>query len=340
MKHKRHRRHNRKQGKIIIISMLCLMFIMTIGYAAFSTNINITAKGNILEQSRVVQSWSINSNEDFHTDYYREKIVSATFLDNNNVPSNAIESWNVSEDVKGGVMAWVVPNNEDNTKYDLYIGANKGVIANENSGYLFFNFVNLTSIEFNDNFDTSRTISMVGMFQDCIKLVTIDLSNFDTSNVVDMRGLFSMWFHRETSSSLSEINISGLNTENVINMRDMFAYNQNLKNIIGLTELNTNKVETMQGMFYDLKSYKKLDLSTWNTNALIDTNQMFAGCSNLEELNLCNFNTQNVTNVHHMFLETPNLKNIYVGPNWITSNADITGMFYNGGVSSVTTGQC
>ena len=44
------RRKRRKQRKIIIISSLTLLFIMTVGYAAFQTNINITAKGNILEK--------------------------------------------------------------------------------------------------------------------------------------------------------------------------------------------------------------------------------------------------------------------------------------------------
>ncbi len=41
------RRKRRKQRKIIIISSLILLFIITVGYAAFQTNINITAKGNI-----------------------------------------------------------------------------------------------------------------------------------------------------------------------------------------------------------------------------------------------------------------------------------------------------
>ena len=44
------RRKRRKQRKIIILSSLTLLFIMTVGYAAFQTNINITAKGNILEK--------------------------------------------------------------------------------------------------------------------------------------------------------------------------------------------------------------------------------------------------------------------------------------------------
>ena len=44
---RRHRRRKSKQGKIIIITSICLLLVMTVGYAAFSTHLNISAKGNI-----------------------------------------------------------------------------------------------------------------------------------------------------------------------------------------------------------------------------------------------------------------------------------------------------
>ena len=44
------RRYKRKrQKKMIIILSLSLLIILTVGYAAFSTNLSITAKGNIKE---------------------------------------------------------------------------------------------------------------------------------------------------------------------------------------------------------------------------------------------------------------------------------------------------
>lgn len=50
IKHRKTRRKKRKQKKIIIISStLSLLLLITIGYAAFSTNLSITAKGNIKE---------------------------------------------------------------------------------------------------------------------------------------------------------------------------------------------------------------------------------------------------------------------------------------------------
>lgn len=81
----------------------------------------------------MIQAWTSTSNEDFHTNFYRKNIISATFLDGNAVPSNATEYWDVSVDKDGGVMAYVVESSTKTGKYDLYIGANDGVIANENS---------------------------------------------------------------------------------------------------------------------------------------------------------------------------------------------------------------
>lgn len=43
-----HRKRRKNQRKILMIFGVCFLFIMTAGYAAFSTSINITAKGNIL----------------------------------------------------------------------------------------------------------------------------------------------------------------------------------------------------------------------------------------------------------------------------------------------------
>ena len=337
------RRYRRKKNsrKILIFSIVSIMFIMTAGYAAFSTNLNITAKGNVLEQDRVIQSWPYESNEDFHTDYYRENIVSATFLDNNNVPDNATESWNVSEDKeKGGVMAWVVPNNEDSTKYDLYIGANKGVIANENSSYLFYYFSSLTSIEFNNNFDTSNSIDMSCLFLNCTSLTTLDLSSFDTRNVTSMYAMFCMYDTDWLTNSLSTI-IFGENfvTSSVTNMRSMFAGLTELQTL-DVSNFDTSNVTTMFHMFMHCYSIKELDVSNFNTSKVTDMEFMFGLCRNLTNLDLCSFNTKSVTNMCGMFSGTPSITEIKVGSSWTTANAYTADMFTNSGVSSVTTGQC
>lgn len=361
------RQRRKKQKKILIIGSLSLLLFLCVGYAAFSTNISLKAKGNIKDKSRVIQAWSNTDQTDFHSDYYKENIVSATFLDNADVPSNATESWNVSEDkTHGGVIAWVVPNNEDSTKYDLYIGAKDGVVANKDSSYLFSQFIGLEIIDFKNNFDTINAINMNSMFSGCISLVNIDLSSFDTRNVTNMYTMFGMWSFRNSSTALTEINISGWDVSNVTNMRDMFSYNPNLSSIIGLENLNTENVTNMQGMFAGCKSIKQLDLSGWNTtnvtnmsymfqdcinltslilDGIITSNVtiadgMFYNCHNITELNLCSFDTFNAISMTYMFSQTSNLKVIYVGSKWVITTADTSYMFLNSGVSSVTTGQC
>ena len=67
------RRRQRKQRKIIIISSLTLLFIMTVGYAAFQTNINITAKGNIIEKrftANDLKSTTVTTGEGLYKDTY------------------------------------------------------------------------------------------------------------------------------------------------------------------------------------------------------------------------------------------------------------------------------
>ena len=53
---RRHRTGRRNSRKLIMISSICLLFVMTAGYAAFSTNLNITAKGNIIDIKAEVDS--------------------------------------------------------------------------------------------------------------------------------------------------------------------------------------------------------------------------------------------------------------------------------------------
>ena len=313
---RRKRKKQKRQIKIFIGLTICFLLIMTVGYAAFQTTLTLNAKGSIKDKSRIIQSWTSTSNEDFHTDYYKENIVSVTFLDNASVPSNATESWDVSEDEKGGVKAWVIPNNEDSTKYDLYIGAKDGVIANENSSFIFYSFSNLESISFNDNYDTSSAIIMRYMFAGGNNITTLDVSTIDNSNAINIEGMFTAW--------------------NAINNT---WGNRSLVSIDGLDNFNTSKVTNMNDLFAG-QPLTSINLSSFNTQNVTAMYHMFSGCGKLEILNLCGFDTNKVTNMKEMFHYISSLQHIYVGSNWTTENADITSMFTNSGVSSVTTGQC
>ena len=296
----RHRR--RKLNRIIVLSAFCLLFVITAGYAAFSTNISLHVKGNILEGIRVIQEWDENSQTDFHSDFYKQNIVSITFLNNNNVPENAVESWNVSENKeRGTVKAWVVPNSSDSSKYDLYIGAKGKVIANENSGYVFYDFRGVKEINFDNNYDTSNATNMTNLFRNCTSLTEIDLSSFDTSNVTDMSAMFTMWENQNLDNNLQKIIFgSNFDTSKVTNMRSMFTNCNKIKDI-DLSMFDTSNVTDMYNMFCECNSLEYLDVSNFNTNKVTNMEGMFQGCMSLTTLDVSTFDTSNVTKMSSMF---------------------------------------
>ena len=296
----RHRR--RKLNRIIVLSAFCLLFVITAGYAAFSTNISLHVKGNILEGTRVIQEWDENSQTDFHSDFYKQNIVSITFLNNNNVPENAVESWNVSEDKeKGTVKAWVVPNSSDSSKYDLYIGAKGKVIANEDSSNIFYDFRGVKEINFDNNYDTSNATNMTNLFRNCTSLTEIDLSSFDTSNVTDMSAMFTMWENQNLDNNLQKIIFgSNFDTSKVTNMRSMFTNCNKIKDI-DLSMFDTSNVTDMYNMFCECNSLEYLDVSNFNTNKVTNMEGMFQGCMSLTTLDVSTFDTSNVTKMSSMF---------------------------------------
>ncbi|KJY62429.1 Uncharacterized protein JG30_06400 [Bombilactobacillus mellifer] len=58
-----------------------------------------------------------------------------------------------------------------------------GVIANQYSSYLFGHLKNLQKITGLANLDTANVTNMAGIFGDCSKLTSLDLSNWDTTSL-------------------------------------------------------------------------------------------------------------------------------------------------------------
>ena len=67
------------------------------------------------------------------------------------------------------------------------------------------------------------------------------------------------------------------------------------------SNFNTNKLNSMNGMFYGCSSLTNINLSNFNTNNVTNMNGMFHECSSLTTINLSNFNTNNVTNMNGIF---------------------------------------
>ena len=110
------------------------------------------------------------------------------------------------------------------------------------------NNINNITLIWNNPLDSTNN-----MFQDCKKIIEIDLSNFDASEVSEMKSMFC------GCSSLYSINFSNI---------------------------NTSKVNNMNSMFNGCSSLISLDLSNFNTSNVINMNFLFYNCTKLKMVNL------------------------------------------------------
>ena len=245
----------------------------------------------------IMKSYSYNANTDYHSSTYKSKITSIVTKDNMEIPSTAIETWDVSEAGDGSVIAYIEDDGRGTGTYKVTIGARENIIANKNSRYLFEDFENVEIIDLT-YLDTSQVTDMGRMFYDCSSLTNINLSDFDTSQVTYMSSMFY------GCSSLTNINLSNFDTSQVTLMKSMFTL---------------------------CRSLTSLDLSNFDTSQVTDMSSMFRECTSLTSLDLSNFDTSKVTDMSFMFSGNGylmNLQYIYFGEEWDTSQVtDMSSMF-------------
>ena len=100
------------------------------------------------------------------------------------------------------------------------------------------------------------------MFNNCLRIIKLDLSSFDTRNVTKMREMFYYCHY------LTQLDLSFFNTKKVSDMRKMFYYCFNLEEL-DLSFFHTPNVTDMSGMFEHCSSLKILDLSPLDTKNVI-----------------------------------------------------------------------
>lgn len=194
----------------------------------------------------------------------RSQIRSITFLSGTaNTPA---DSWDISQEQNGSVIAWTVENGE---LFDLFIASDGGVIAPENCERMFSGYRNVESIAFNSAFDTSNVTNMFHMFSGCKSLTALDVSNFDTSHVTDMSHMFA------ECESLTALDISGFDTSHVTNMSYMFISCKNL-NTLDLSGFDTSNVEIVETMFYECPGVTEEDVSKLDLSNATDANVIFS----------------------------------------------------------------
>ena len=209
----------------------------------------------------------------------RDSFESISVVNSNNIPSNAIDSWDVSQKQNGEIMAWYT-DNDSNNLYELYIGQNGGVTANPNSSYLFHRFINVS---------------------------TIDVSNLNTSLVTNMKGMFAGAFDSQHYRSFANIvGLENFDTSNVTNMSYMFM--EIREESIDLSNWNTSKLSNLDSMFRYAFEIQSINLSEWDTSNITNVDYIFGYCFRLVYLNINTFNFNKFTKKENPFIELSKLK--------------------------------
>ena len=94
------------------------------------------------------------------------------------------------------------------------------------------------------------------MFDGCVNLLTLDVSNFDTRRATDISNMFCNCYKIE---------------------------------YLNLSNFDTSSVDAMFMLFYGCKSLRGVDISSFDTSNVIFFHLMFYGCVNLEFLNITHF---------------------------------------------------
>ena len=172
-------------------------------------------------------------------------------------------------------------------------------IAPESTSEWFIRFENMTSCDLS-RLDTSRTVDMSMMFEECESLTDLDLSGLDTRNTTDMSWMFT------GCSSLESLDLSGFDTSKVSDMSGMFWGCSSLPSI-DVSSFDTAHVEDMRSMFQECSSLTGLDLSGFDTARAESMFGMFYGCEALERLDISGFRLVNVKDAGSIFEGCDNL---------------------------------
>ena len=180
------------------------------------------------------------------------------------------------------------------------------------------------------SFNTSNVEDMSDMFS-CSSINSLSFgNNFDTSKVLSMGGMFDGLY------GVKNLNLSTFNTSNVTNMESMFSGNVFLEVLNLGNNFDTSKVENMAWMFSNCEKLSELDVSNFNTSNVYDMYYMFSNMENIESLDISSFDTSNVTNMAGMFINMSKLKQLNLGNNFKTTNTEHIQYIFEG-VSSLET---
>ncbi len=272
----------------------------------WNTNVSITPAPAQSNGTLMVHPLGPNNgttNTTFGHNVSKLNFEEVSIYDTISIPDDAIDSWDVSEEQNGNVMAWYT-DKDNNGKYELYIGQEGGVRANPNSkeAFAWFQYTPKMNMKY---LDTSQVESMEDMFEftcydnsGCTDTFEITgLENWDTSNVTTMANAFR--YTGRTVKKWHMSDISSWNTSKVTTMENMFLYAACYSddfNIGNICNWNVSNVENMGYMFswagYNAKRFYIGNLINWDTRKVENMSGMFNRSSNsfYQEFNIGTLN--------------------------------------------------
>ena len=228
-----------------------------------------------------------------------------------NLKNVSMRNWTIPENFTSAI--WCRASSLCATDLESIDVSNWNLSGTKNLYWLFWD-LNAKEIKWLNTWDTSNVTNMGNMFEGCINITWLNLSNFDTSNVNNMWSMFG-W-----CSKLEEINLSGWDFRNISNASLMM--NITAWWIPSLTKLNMTNTKYTWNATYAfgwLNKLEELNLNWADTSNVTSMNAMFNWDSNLKILHLSSFDTSNVKDMNKMFYNTPNLKTIYASENFVTT---------------------
>ena len=219
-------------------------------------------------------------------------------------------TWDVSSSGDNSILAGYI-DEDNNGKYEIYIGSDFNIFGNTDSSWLFAQMTNLKVIEGLNNLYTINVKDMSHMFDGNKVLSILQLSNnFNTKSVTNMSHMF------EKCEIISELDLGpNFDTANVKNMQYMFAGNSNLTGLDLKEKFVTNKVTDISHMFDGNKKMSSIiGINKFNTSNVTNMSGLFKNCNNIQKIDLGNnFDTTNVTNMDEMFFNCTNISEIDLG---------------------------
>ena len=183
------------------------------------------------------------------------------------------------------------------------------------------------------------------MFNSCINLTTLDLTNWGDMSRVNTRSMFTgcgsinnldtrNWKITTTGEGRYQNNMfNGCGSLEYLNTDNWFTTG-NLNNLHGMFEACTSL--RSQGTDINTQHPHGINVSNWNVSNVVNADEAFAGCSALTTLDVSNWNWSKTTGLENLFQNCVNLIDPIDISGWDMSKVtSIAGMF--NGCQSITT---